>query len=184
MFLMYNSRQSPQLERKLAIGDQMNGKMLRNELLWFAAILFAAAGASLSYAAAGNVFMGTWQLNEAKSKLPAGSAKDSTVIYSVSGGSITCTIDGTEGAGQPLHNTWTGKFDGKEYPVTGDPSTDTRSYRMITSHILAAVEMKGGRVVGRARVVVSSDGKTRTVTVHNTGANGATVTSIAVYDKQ
>jgi hypothetical protein len=162
----------------------MRRKLLRNTLLWTAAILFAALGVALSYAAAGDFFMGTWQLNEAKSKLPAGSAKDSTVTYSMSGDSVTCTIDGTDGNGQPLHNTWTGKFDGKEYPVTGDPSTDTRSYRMITSHILAAVEMKGGKIVGRARVVVSDDGKTRTVTVHSTDAKGRIVTSIALYEKQ
>lgn len=160
----------------------MNAKLFRKTLLWSIAILFAAIGTA--YAAQTEVFMGTWQLNEAKSKLQAGAAKDSTVSYSMSGDSVTCTIDGTDASGQPLHNSWTGKFDGKSYPVGGDPSSDMRSYRLISSHILSAVEFKSGKVVGRARVVVSDDGKTRTVTVHNSGANGATITTISVYDKK
>ena len=160
----------------------MNARAFRNTLLWAIAILFAAIG--VAYAASTDVFMGTWQLNEAKSKLPSGATKNSTVTYSVSADSVTCTIDGTDATGQPLHTSWTGKFDGKSYPVTGDPSTDMRSYRLISSRVLSAVEFKGGKVVGRARVVVSDDGKTRTVTVHNTGANGATITTISVYDKQ
>jgi hypothetical protein len=160
----------------------MSGKLFRNTLLWTIAILFAAIG--MAYAASGDAFIGTWQLNTAKSKLPAGAARNSSVTYSVSGDKVICTIDGTDASGQPLHSSWTGKFDGKSYPVTGDPSTDMRSYRLINAHILSATEMKGGEVVGRARVVVSDDGKTRTVTVHNTGVNGATITTIAVYDKQ
>lgn len=160
----------------------MSRKLSRNVFFCIAAILFAAVGTA--YAAETDVFMGTWHLNEAKSKLQAAASKDSTVIYKVVGDSVTCTIDGTDGNGQPLHNSWTGKFDGKSYPVTGDPSTDMRSYRLISSRVLSAVEFKGGKVVGRARVVVSDDGKTRTVTVHNTGANGATITTISVYDKQ
>lgn len=160
----------------------MKVKLSRNTLLWTVAIFFAAI--PTAYAAGTDFFMGTWQLNEAKSRLQANAAKDSTVTYSMSGDNVVCTIDGTDGNGQPLHNSWTGKFDGKSYPVTGDPSVDMRSYRLISSHILSAVEMKGAKVVGRARVVVSEDGKTRTVTVHNTSPNGATITTISVYDKQ
>lgn len=160
----------------------MKPTLFKNIILCTLAILFAAIG--IAYAAETDIFMGTWQLNEAKSKLQAGAAKDSTVTYSISGDSIACTIDGTDATGQPLHNSWTGKFDGKFYPVTGDPTVDMRSYRLISSHILSATEMKRGKVVGRARVVVSDDGKTRTVTVHNTAANGATVTTISVYDKK
>lgn len=160
----------------------MKVTLFRNTLLCTLALLFAAIG--MAYAAGTDAFMGVWHLNEAKSKLQAGAERDSTVVYRMFGDNVTCMIDGTNIGGQLLHNSWTGKFDGKFYPVTGDPTVDMRSYRLINSHILAAVEMKGGKVVGRARLVVSDDGKTRTVTVHNTGANGATITTIAVYDKQ
>lgn len=160
----------------------MNRKMLRKMLLCAAAVLFVAVG--ISYAATGDAFMGTWQLNEAKSKMAAGSAKNSTVAYTMAGDSIKCTIDGTDASGGALHSEWTGKFDGKDYPVTGDPASDMRSYRLISSHTLSATDSKGGKVTDRARIVVSADGKTRTVTVHSTDAKGMRTTTIAVYDKQ
>ncbi|MGC1105429.1 MAG: hypothetical protein WA876_02735 [Candidatus Acidiferrales bacterium] len=116
--------------------------------------------------------------------MAAGSAKNSTVAYAMSGDSITCTIDGTDASGQALHSVWTGKFDGKDYPVTGDPTSDMRSYKMINSHTLSASDKMGGKVISTARVVVSADGKSRTVTVHGTDAKGMKTTTISVYDKQ
>lgn len=156
--------------------------MNRKTILLTVAMLFAAVG--LSYAAAGDAFMGTWQLNEAKSKMTAGGAKNSTVVYSMDGDNVKCAIDGTDANGQVLHSEWTGKFDGKDYPVTGAPNSDMRSYRMINPHTLVATEKKDGKVVITARIVVSADGKNRTVTVHGTDANGMKTTSTAVYDKQ
>lgn len=146
--------------------------------------LAVLAAVSLCIAATGDAFMGTWQLNEAKSKLAAGGAKNSTVTYSMSGDSITCTIDGTDASGQPLHTSWTGKFDGKDYPITGDPNSDTRSYRLISSHTLSATDKKDGKITETARIVISADGKSRTVTVHATDAKGMKITSVVSYDKQ
>src|SRR5436309_11221282 len=75
--------------------------------------------------------MGTWKLNEAKSKIGAGAPKNSTVVYSAAGDSVKVTVDGLDGSGKPNHSEWTGKFDGKEYPVTGDASADTRAYTKV-----------------------------------------------------
>lgn len=160
----------------------MKVKVFRKVFFQTVAILLVGVG--MAYAAGTDAFMGVWQLNESKSKLSTAAARDSTVVYRMFGDRVTCMIDGTDIGGHLLHNSWTGKFDGKFYPVAGDPSVDMRSYRLISSNILSAVEMKDGKVVGRARIVISDDGMTRTVTVHNTGANGATVTTIAVYDRQ
>jgi len=41
--------------------------------------------------------MGTWKLNEAKSKIGAGSPKNSTVVYEAAGDSVKVTVDGTDG---------------------------------------------------------------------------------------
>jgi hypothetical protein len=59
-----------------------------------------------------------------------------------------------------------------------------RSYRMINSHRLVATGKKGGKVTLTARIVVSPDGKSRTVIVHGMDANGMKTTSTEVYDKQ
>ena len=89
---------------------------------------------SLAMCSAQNPNLGTWKLNEAKSKIPTGSAKNITVTYEAAGDSIKGTIDGIDGQGKPTHTEWTGKFDGKDYPVTGDPTQDTRAIEQVDDH--------------------------------------------------
>jgi hypothetical protein len=151
----------------------------RTGLLTLAALLI---GAVVCFAADANI--GTWKLNDAKSKFSAGAAKNTTVVVAASGDSIKVTVDGVDAAGKPTHNEWTGKFDGKEYPVTGDPSSDSRAYKRVNDHTLALTIEKGEKVTMTGRIVVSADGKTRTVTVSATDSKGKKTTSTAVYDKQ
>jgi len=93
-------------------------------------------------------------------------------------------VDGTDADGKPTHTEWTGKFDGKDYPVTGDPTSDARSYKTIDDHTTALTNKKGDKVVASGRIVVSGDGKSRMVTLSGTDAKGNKVKSTAVYDKQ
>lgn len=127
---------------------------------------------------------GTWKLNEAKSHLGAGAPKNSTVVYEPAGDSVKVTIDGTDAAGNPTHNEWTGKLDGKDYPVAGDPLSDTRSLRRIDSRTLALRVKKDGKVTITGRIVLSPDGKSRVVTTTGTDAQGHKVKSVTYYDKQ
>jgi len=127
--------------------------------------------------------MGTWKLNEAKSKL-AGKARNNTVVYAAEGDQIKITVDGVDENGNPAHNEWTGKFDGKPYPVTGDSNADTRTYTQSNTRTLVFKNQKNGKVTVTGRVVKSSDGKSRTVTTTATNAQGKKVTNVAVYDKQ
>src|ERR1700690_1903757 len=128
--------------------------------------------------------MGTWKLNEAKSKFPPMAAKNNTVVYEAMGDNVKVTVDGVDGDGKPTHNEWTGKFDGKDYPLTGDPVSDTRSYKKIDDRTTELTNKKGGKVTATGRIVISADGKSRTVTVSGTDAKGNKVKSTAVYDKQ
>jgi hypothetical protein len=128
--------------------------------------------------------MGTWKLNEAKSKFSPGATKNNTVVYEAAGDSVKVTVDGVDGNGNPSHNEWTGKFDGKFYPVTGDPTSDMRSYRKINNHTLALTAKKDGKVTLTGRIVVSANGRTRTVTTTATDSKGKRVSNKAVYDKQ
>jgi len=139
-------------------------------------------GVALCIAADG--FMGTWKLNEAKSKIGPGAPKNSTVVYEAAGDSVKVTIDGTDSEGKPLHSEWTGKLDGNDYPVTGDPSVDMRSIRKVDDHTLTATQKKDGKVTTTARIVLSTDGKNRTVAASGTDAKGKKISSTAVYDKQ
>ena len=133
---------------------------------------------------AANLHMGTWKLNEAKSKIAPGTGKNTTVVYEAVGNDIKVTVDGTGADGQPTHNEWTGKFNGKFYAVTGDPTSDMRSYKVLNSHTMLLTIKKDGKVTITGRIVVSANGKTRTVTTMGTTGNGKKFRSVGVYDKQ
>jgi hypothetical protein len=69
-------------------------------------LLLCFVGAAACFAA--DPQMGTWKLNEAKSKIGEGSPKLTTVVYEAAGDSVKVTVDGTDGDGKPLHSEWTG----------------------------------------------------------------------------
>lgn len=145
-------------------------------------VAFCLLALAASFADDPNV--GTWKLNEGKSKIPAGVMKNTTVVYTSDGENMKCTTDGTSGDGQALHTEWTGKFDGKDYPLTGDPTADSRSYTKVNDRTLSLANKKDGKATTTGKIVVSPDGKTRTVTVSAKDAKGKKLTSTAVYDKQ
>jgi hypothetical protein len=145
---------------------------------------FVLCFVALVASAASGPIMGTWKLNEAKSKIPAGAPKNNTVVYEAAGDSIKVTVDGVDGQGKPAHNEWTGKFDGKDYPLTGDPQSNTRSYKVVDDHTTDLTNKKDGKVTLTGKIVLSADGKSRTVSVSGTDAKGKKVTFTTVYDKQ
>ena len=128
--------------------------------------------------------LGTWKLNEAKSELAPGGPKNTMVVLEAAGYKVKVTVDGVGSDGKPTHNEWTGKFDGKDYPVTGDPTSDMRSYMKMDDRTLGLNAKKGGKATISGRIVVSADGKTRTVTVSGTDPTGKKFQSTAVYDRQ
>ncbi len=128
--------------------------------------------------------MGTWKLNEAKSKIPAGVVKYTTVVYAPAGDMIKVTTDGVDGSGKPAHTEWTGKFDGKPYPVTGSPAVDSRAVTAKGDRTLEIVNMKDGKSVGTAKVEIAKDGKSRTLETDNADAAGKKVHAKFVYDKE
>ncbi|HEX6716953.1 MAG TPA: hypothetical protein VF088_07570 [Pyrinomonadaceae bacterium] len=130
-----------------------------------------------------NPHIGTWKLNEAKSKF-AGKARNNTVTYEAAGDQIKITVEGVDENGGAVHSEWTGKFDGKDYPVTGDANSDVRTYRMINKNTLAFSSKKGGKTTLTGRIVISRNGKSRTVTTTSTNAQGKRISNVAVYDKQ
>jgi hypothetical protein len=147
-------------------------------------LTLAALFAGVAVTAADDPNMGTWKLNEAKSKFGPGATKNHTVAYEAAGDMIKVIVDGTDGSGNATHNEWTGRFDGKYYAVTGDATSDMRKYRRINSRTLALTAKQGTKVTLTGRITVSRDGKTRTVTTTGTNAKGKRVTNTAVYDKQ
>ena len=132
---------------------------------------------------AANVHMGTWKLNEAKSRVPAGMGKNSTVTYTEEGDKIRVTIDGTDKDGKAFHSIWVGKWDGKAYPVKNNPSYNAIGYRVVNDHTNYIQALEDGKLVWSGTIAVSKNGKSRTVSIHGTGPNGKKFSGKAVYDK-
>jgi hypothetical protein len=140
-------------------------------------------GVALCLAADPN--MGTWKLNEGKSKFSAGATKNHTVVYAPAGEMVKVTVDGVDKDGKAEHNEWTGKFDGKDYPVTGATGlADSRSYAKVDDHTMNMTLKKAGKVVGTGKIAVSADGKSRTVTTIASDPKMTAMNNTAVYDKQ
>ena len=132
----------------------------------------------------GSPALGTWKLNEAKSIFEPGQARNLTVVYAEAPGDmVKITTDGVDKNGKPTHSEWTGKFDGKDYPVTGDPNSDARLYKQIDANTLDFIVEKDGKVIMGGKVSIAADGKTRTVTTSGTDPDGKRFKNMAFYDK-
>jgi len=145
-------------------------------------LAFCLAGVMACFADDANV--GTWKLNEGKSKVPAGAPKNTKVVYTAEGGQYRCVVDGLDGTGKPLHNEWTGKFDGKDYPLVGDSTADTRAVKMVSKGHYTLANKKAGKPTTTGTIEMSADGKTRTLTTHGSDKSGKPVTAVFVYEKQ
>jgi hypothetical protein len=128
--------------------------------------------------------IGTWKLNESKSKITPGTLKNTHVVYSSMFGQVKVKSDGIDANGKPIHVEWSGKLDGKDYPVSGDANSDTRSYTKVNERTLTTANKKNGKVRVTGGIVISADGKTRTVTINGTTPKGKKFNNVAVYDKQ
>ena len=122
---------------------------------------------------AADPLVGTWKLNEAKSKFTPGTGKNTRVVYEARGSQVRITADGVNADGKPTHSEWIGKLDGKDYSVTGDPNADMRSYTKVDDRTLNFTAKQGGKVTVTGRVVVAADGKSRTVTTTGTTGTAA-----------
>jgi len=144
-------------------------------------LALSVAAAAMCFA--NNPTLGTWKLNESKSTFGDGAGKSTMVVWEKVGDQQKCTVDGMDADGKKTHTVWTGKLDGKDYPVTGDAESDTRSFKLSGKHKIDMVSKKDGKEVGDGTIVVAEDGKTRTVKTNMTNTKGQKVTSTLAYDK-
>jgi len=148
------------------------------------ALTSVMAFGAVAFAADNNV--GTWKLNVAKSSFSPGPAPKSQTLKIEAWGEdgLKYTADGVGPDGKPSHAEFQAKFDGKDVPFKGNPDADTLAYTRIDANTLQATTKLKGKTTITAKVVVSKDGKTRTVTQTGTDAQGRTVKNVLVYEKQ
>ena len=130
-------------------------------------------------------FLGTWQLNLAKSKFSPGPAPRSvTVNEQAEGQNYKQTITGTDGAGNPISVVIARFYDGMPHPST-NANWDAVAFSRVDDHTYIGSRMKAGKLVGIETLVLSPDGKTLTTSVTGDAPGGRQqVNSVAVYDKQ
>jgi len=154
--------------------------MIKKIAVFAMALSFIATAACL----AANPHMGTWRLNETKSKIPPEMGKNTTVTYAEAKDEVKVTVDGVDKDGKPTHSVWVGKFDGKTYPVKGNLPYDSVAYKVVNDRTNDITTMKDGKIVWTGRITVAADGKSRTVTINGTDADGKKLKGKVVYDKE
>ena len=141
-------------------------------------------GTALAQSSSSN--LGTWKLNVAKSKITADMApKSNTFTVEAAGAGVKVTVDTVAADGTVGHWGFTGNYDGKDNSITGNsPYGDVVAATRVDANTVRVIYKKSGKALAPQTNVVSSDGKTTTITVTTTNAEGKAVSTVRVYDKQ
>ena len=158
---------------------------MRKNLLRISLAAFGAIVVSSTVALAGDNWLGTWKLDSAKSKYSPGPApKSLTLKFEATPGGIKFTSEGVGADGKPNHSMYLSKFDGKDVPYEGNPDGEMASPMKIDDNSYTNTWKKDGKATITAKVVVSADGKTMTITQTGTNAKSEAVNNSIVYTKQ
>ena len=157
--------------------------MSRCKLAVTAAFLCGLILSMRAYAA--DNLVGAWKLNLAKSTYSPGPAPQSIVArFEAIPGGIKETHDRVDADGTKIHFEWIAMYDGKDYPVKGDPSRDSGSIRKIDEYTVEIINRKGGKVMTTARITIARDGKTRGSDVTGVDSQGRPVHNTLLWEKQ
>jgi hypothetical protein len=131
--------------------------------------------------------VGTWKLDVAKSKFDPGPPyKSDTRTYALAGGGYTVSSDRVLGDGTPLRYEYSAKYDGKDYPITGQgpAGADAIAAKLVDANTTESTLKKAGKAYFTTRSVVSKDGKVLTLTSKGVDSSGKPLNVVAVYNKQ
>jgi hypothetical protein len=147
-----------------------------------AAAVFVGMVGAVALAQTASPLIGTWKLNVAKSKAPF---KSGTSVIEAVGNGIKFTVDLVAADGSKSHWGFTGNFDGKDVPVTGDSLYgDTVAVTRVNERTIQIAGKFKGKPTTTHTITVSADGKTRTSTAKGTDKTGKPVDSVSFYEKQ
>ena len=83
-------------------------------------------------------------------------------LNNVSENGLTITYQGTENGlkmSDPNGNSYDAKFDGKDYPINGDPGHTMVSLKRIGDDTIEETDKREGKIVGILHLTVAKDGK-------------------------
>jgi hypothetical protein len=157
-----------------------------SKTLRLSSVLLCVATLMGSQAAfAGDNWVGSWKLNASKSKsAPVTLVRAESLKFEQTSAGIKLTSEGMDAQGKAVRGEYTSHFDGKDVPWTGNPSADVACPKRIDDNSYENVWKLSGKTTMTAKVVVSPDNKTLTVTQTPSGAQGNAASSVTVYDRQ
>jgi hypothetical protein len=88
------------------------------------------------------------------------------------------------GDGTADHFTWAAKYDGRDNPVIGASPYGSGAHSIALTRIDSHTAKIVTKLDGRVTLVVSVDGKTRTIHTTGTDDKGQPVSTTAIYEKQ
>jgi len=162
------------------------GKTLKRMMLGLPLVIVIPTFASSQTA---DPFIGTWKLSLAKSEDDPGTARrSSTLTFEDRVGGVTLfTCEGIDAQGNRIFEQYAAKDDGKDYPFLqlGAKAALSVSRKRVDAYTLVTTFKADGKVVNETVTeTVSKDGKTMTVTVKGTNAQGQRVNYLHVYERQ
>ena len=161
--------------------------MLRRKFLTKAALIVMLGPTTLLTQAEGP-WMGTWKLNPSKSSYSPGPGPEpgTVTIFRMTPDKdgFRYTVDTTAVNGRATHAEAFARFDGKDYPETGNPTADTNRFRRIDDHSYELTDRKNGKDTLSFRVTISPDGRTRTSVAIGKTASGQEVHNVGVWERQ
>ena len=137
--------------------------------------------------AQGKMRIGTWELNLEKSTFSPGPApRRQTLTFEQKGAQWMALIQGTDASGNPINvdaNNLMITFDGRDHST---PTTDyeTTAWKAVDDYKYLVTRKKAGKVVMTSTNVLSTDGKTMTITTIGQNAVGQPIHNVRVYDKK
>jgi hypothetical protein len=152
-----------------------------------AGVLVIVAAAAVVVGQEKNPQIGMWKMNIAKSTFSTGTGFKSATsrIEAVGGSGVKHTVDSVYADGTSRRYEYTTTYDGRDMPVVGNsPYGDTTALTHVDANTVRTVYKNKGKVTVIQTSVVSSDGKTRTVTTKGTNPLGQAVNNMSVYDRQ
>ena len=149
-----------------------------------AAILIVSAGV----AADDNPLIGKWKINLAKTKYNAGNPpKNQVITYDMVGDALRLTAEIDNAQGHQT-NSYTAKYDGKDYPFTSTARDAVTGQTVRLKRIDASTTQRTtyfkGKQIGTVTEVVSKDGKTLTRTQKGVNPQGQPIDNIQLLDRQ
>jgi len=158
--------------------------MNARKALFLGSILALLVPVVMAADAAADSSVGTWKLNVAKSTFGSGVIpKSETRTYSSTSLGTHVVIDTEDASGKKSRTEALLTYDGQPQKVVGNADFDGVSTKRLDQYETTADLMKGGKVIGSVRRLVSRDGKTMTINQKVLKADGSTETSLGYYER-